>query len=214
MDANPWHCPPKHFESNKFRGVDTFTVVRDPYSLMISEYYYFFSNKEDLVRKMKIKVGDLNDPDFMNEWIVNATQTAIKKGRCYYDHCIPLHKFAYSDDGKQMVTHILKMEELSDSFPKLMEQYNLPVKLEHKNSREGSTSLGVNDLSREAIAKINEWAGPDFDLFGYEKRDPSRAKNNVHGPGAYGAQDERGLHKLEFVHVSKTDGSAIETAGK
>lgn len=37
--AHPWHCPPMKYAGqigvNKFEGVDTFTIVRNPYSLMI-----------------------------------------------------------------------------------------------------------------------------------------------------------------------------------
>ena len=177
-----WHCPPFNYESqkgtNKFEGVDTFTVVRNPYSLMISEYYYLFQKKPHLVKDIieNMKEGELNDPNFMNRWIIGAAETAIKRGHCYYAHCIAQHKFAYSE-GKRFVDHVLKMEELSEEFPKLMKRYDLPVQLEHTNSRKGGTNLGINDLSNEAIAKINEWAGPDFEYFGYEKLDPSKVKD-------------------------------------
>ena len=74
-----------------FEGVDTFTVVRNPYSLMLSEYYYLFQKKphlvEDIIKDMK--EGELNDPAFMNRWIVGAMDTAMKRGICYFAHCIP-----------------------------------------------------------------------------------------------------------------------------
>ena len=176
---------------NFYDGVDTFTVVRDPYSRMVSEYYYFFQSKQHLVKKWGVKApSDLNDPGAMNKWIINATETAMKQGECYGGHCQPLHRFAFSK-GKQIVTHILKMEELSETFQPLMDQYQLPVKLEHHNSRTGGTNLGVKDLSEDAIAKINEWAGPDFDLFGYEKLDPSNAKKGNENKEEWGGYDTK-----------------------
>ena len=145
---------------------------------MISEYYYLFQKKphlvEDIIKDMK--EGELNDPKFMNRWLINASETAIKRGFCYFAHCIPQHQFAYRD-GKRFVNYILQMEKLTDDFPVLMKRYGLPVELEHTNSRKGGTNLGIDDLSKEAIEKINEWAGPDFEYFGYEKLDPSKAKN-------------------------------------
>jgi len=59
LKAWPWHCSPKNYEShpgeNRFECVDTSTVVQNPYSLMISEYYYLFLKKahlvEDLIKK-------------------------------------------------------------------------------------------------------------------------------------------------------------------
>jgi hypothetical protein len=181
-NASTWHCAPMQFKSgkNKYEGVDTFTVVRDPYTRIISEYYYFWAKKGGLQRQRNVTVGDVNDPDFMNKWIIDAAETAMKEGECYGGHCVPLHKHLFFN-GTQVVTHVLKMEELTEEFPRLMEQYKLPVKLEHHNSRKASASLGVKDLSNEAIMKINEWAGPDFDLFGYDKLYPSKAESESKG---------------------------------
>ena len=148
---------------------------------MVSEYYYFFHKKPALVKERNIEVIDLNDPDFMNKWIVEAAETAIKKGECYKGHCVPLHKFVYYE-GKQIITHVLKMENLSEEFQDLMQRYQLPVKLEHHNSRKGGTYLGVDNLTKDAITKIDEWAGLDFEYFGYKMLDPSEKKNrSKHG---------------------------------
>jgi len=176
-----WHCPPFNYKSkpgvNQFEGSDTFTVVRNPYSLMVSEYYYLFQKKPYLVKDLieKAPEGNLNDPKFMNRWISDAAQKATNQGFCYFGHCIPQYQFAYAD-GKRFVDHVLKMENLSDEFPALMERYNLPVELEHVNSSKKSDQLTVEDLSKEAIEKINEWAKLDFEYFGYEKLDPLQAK--------------------------------------
>ena len=129
------------------------------------------------MKEMNVEVGDLTDPNFMNQWIIDATERAMKTGTCYHSHCIPQHKFAYSDDGNRIVNHILKMENLQEEFTDLMERYHLPVILEHANKTPtkgmSGTKLGVEDLSKEAITKINEWAKLDLELLGYEKLDPS-----------------------------------------
>jgi len=126
-------------------------------------------------------VGDLNDINFFNNWIVNAADRAIKHGTCYHSHCIPQHTFVYDDESngmKQVVTHVLKMENLSEEFPALMKEYGLPVVLEHANKTPSKgvkgSKFGVKDLSRDAVIKINEWAKRDFDLFGYEMLDPTK----------------------------------------
>lgn len=57
-----------------------------------------------------------------------------------------------------------------------MKRYDMPVELMHTNLRKGGTNLGMDELSKEAIMRINEWVGPDLEYFDYEKIDPSNAK--------------------------------------
>jgi hypothetical protein len=48
--AEKWHTPPHWFVNNPFKGMDTFTIVRNPYDRYISEFYcphfgYYSSRK-------------------------------------------------------------------------------------------------------------------------------------------------------------------------
>ena len=93
-------------------------------------------------------------------------------------HIVFLSIHLYDDESngmKQVVTHVLKMENLSEEFPALMKEYGLPVILEHANKTPSKgvkgSKFGVKGLSRDAVIKINEWAKRDFDLFGYEMLD-------------------------------------------
>ena len=107
----------------------------------------------------------------MNKWILEELNKAIKYGTCALGHCIPMHKYVYLDGG-QIVSHVLKMENLTAEFQDLMKQYQLPVRLERVNVKNKDSMLGVDDLSQDAISKINEWARLDFYYFGYEMLDP------------------------------------------
>merc|ERR1712032_1354125 len=92
----PWHCPPMKYKGfkgrNRFQGVKTFTVVRNPYNRMVSDYYYYFNKHPKEVHR-NIRTGesapvdDLNDRDFLNEWISDAAHVAKKRGHCYVGHC-------------------------------------------------------------------------------------------------------------------------------
>ena len=68
--------------------------------------------------------------------------------------------------GKKVITHVLKVENLEEEFQDLMKLYKLPVKLEDATMRNEGV-LGVDDLSKEAIRKINEWGKLDFEYFGF-----------------------------------------------
>lgn len=87
-------------------------------------------------------------------------------------HFMPQSLYVYDENGKRMVNHVLKFEEIQEEFPKLMRQYGLDQKIvlpkEHTNSAHGSGRMTVKDLSRETIKVLNEAYEMDFKLFGYD----------------------------------------------
>lgn len=169
LPTSPWHCPPTEFASseNKYEGVDTFAVVRNPYTRIISEYYFWLQT----VRHKQVK--ESNNVENMNEWIIEALDNVTESGVCSLGHCIPSHKYIFRD-GRQIVKHTLKMENLKEEFRDLMKQYDLPLELDDNNDKSDSSEsiLSVSDLSPDAISKINEWARLDFEYFDYKMLDP------------------------------------------
>ena len=197
-----WHTPPHWFHDNPYRGSDTFTVVRNPYDRYISEYYckhfgYYrgeTSNttenpKDRLVRFQQLtkqrkelqarktaqhKNGrrhlEANDSAAqMNEWLLNRLRTH----QGLTGHMLPQHYYVYDSNRKQMITHVLKFETLAEDFARLMQQYNLPVRLPMERINAGHTvqRLTRNDLSAQVIEEINKFAREDFRLFGYNVMD-------------------------------------------
>ena len=153
-----WHIPPHYWSPNLLEGHKTFTVVRNPYSRAVSEYY----NKWDGF------VGtdeERNDPSNMNAWI----QTNLidrPKGIRYLQHS----KYVYDGDGNTVVDVVLHFENLAAEFNELMESEGLPIRLDDTpfNERTGSALLGVKDLTNATIQKINDYAMDDFINFDYE----------------------------------------------
>src|SRR6056300_1897534 len=75
--TSPWHTPPKLLKAyrNKvqypYDGADLFTVVRNPYSRVLSEYYCPFGMDFNLQFRRGVlhDMKDPNDPKVMNEWV-------------------------------------------------------------------------------------------------------------------------------------------------
>lgn len=108
--APPWHYPVQHLPSsyNPYVGYDLFTVVRNPYTRIISEFYYL---KPYLKRKNPDALLG-NDPGYMNEWLAKRIKKMKKcsfQKRCFFSsggHFIPQYKYIYSGCTKSLVKQV------------------------------------------------------------------------------------------------------------
>jgi hypothetical protein len=109
-------------------------------------------------------------PESLNSWVIQQLYTInLNTG-----HMLPQHYYCFHQ-GSQVVTHILKYENLQDEFSLLMEQYNLtavslPVQNVNAGHAEkmGKKKLTKVDLFPETIRMINEYMAEDFELLGYD----------------------------------------------
>jgi hypothetical protein len=159
--ACAWHIPPRYLrKNNTYTGAATFTVVRDPYSRALSEYYCPWSgNKEEAGR---------NEAAVMNQWV----QELITRSRPSQpvERFLPQSIYVYDkDDVTQIIDHVLFYETMQQEFPALMQQYGLNVTLlDHRaNTPHGAKLLTKYNLTNETIVLINNYAKRDFEHFGY-----------------------------------------------
>ena len=141
------------------------------------------------------KADYILNPDIMNVWIqwkVTQIHTAIqevkKKGpkgtkgmlRAFGSKHF-MNQVEYVYDGEEMlIPNILQYENLSSDFQALMDTYTLNVTLPatavntdqvHATTSNVTNRLSYRDLYPETIARINEYAKPDFQKFGYQMVD-------------------------------------------
>ena len=162
-----WHIPPQHFNENNnpYNNKTLFTVVRNPYTRIISEYRWYHGFK----LKQKLTV------DKLNEWIVSLSSYDINTNyRINVGHLIPQHIFVQKCDI--LSKNILKYENnLDEQLNFLIEDLNL------KNIQHKCISLGnennvddtlprfrVEDLNIKSINIINKIYKEDFIKFNYK----------------------------------------------
>jgi len=206
---------------------DWFTVVRNPYQRILSEYHF-------LVEVLNINnhtKGQFNL--FIQNWMINASKNKKNHpefGRIGGDHFTEQYK--YIDNTSKI--HILKFENIEEEFESLMKQYNLNLKLNKKVQVSKNKKYSVQDISKENIKLINIIYKKDFELFNYTmieiNGEPNQEdeqellnneleqKSNIDEPPdelqiVIKPRIETPKKDLRFIHISRTAGTSIEQIG-
>ena len=174
-----WHTPPHWISPNILSSetntnVDTFIVVRNPYTRYVSEYFcpwYPWS-------RTSTRSTRPDNPRQMNQWIQKFIHNMRHKEQ--HAHLLPFHYYIWDeqDNHKKKIRHILKYEDrLSERFQTLMNDYglnNITLLAKFKSSSRSNSNVNYNarnttalDLSDDTIRIINDYAQKDFQLLGY-----------------------------------------------
>lgn len=131
-----------------------FTSTRNPYTRLISSLYCPYHT----CRSSESNIT--SDVNIFNDLIKEKIQLQI-----------PLYDFVYYQ-GKKVVPHVLKLENLTSEFNQLMFDYNSEVRMEKHTNKSSdlvkTKRFGVQDISKENILLINEKFKQDFIHFNYK----------------------------------------------
>ena len=157
------------------KAYDWFTVVRNPYERLVSEYNFFHTaaNPYDPIERRKkdaIFIAGY-DPLQINEYKNFGVNKFIQCEIPLINHKKPFKKFRflqqseYFEDGFNI--HVIKFENLEEEFNELMLRYGYEITLDEKINVSNKIA-SIEDLSAETIKLINETYKEDFIRFNYK----------------------------------------------
>lgn len=150
-----YHLPSNYFINlPNIKNKTLFTSVRNPYNRLISSVYCPYMS---IFEKRSNKELDIKE---FNEYL----KIRIEKEFLLYD-------FVYHNN-KKVIPHVLKQENLTEEFNKLMFDYNSQIRMNKiynkSNSYYSYPKFGVEDINKENLKSINTKFEKDFVYFGYE----------------------------------------------
>lgn len=147
-DFPPWHTYFPLLDNKIKEKYDWFTVVRNPYERLVSEFHYtLLPNKIYSIDKIKFNT-------IVRDKITNRSYVGNHWSEQYQ----------YIDN--EYVIHILKFEQLLTEFNTLMSRYNININLIHSNTQ--PKKFTIYDLDKDSLSLINTIYKKDFEYFNYE----------------------------------------------
>ena len=125
---------------------DIIVSVRNPYKRIVSQYF-FYQYINDWFKGLSFE-------DFMDRFLENLSTEEKYVLFPIWKYIEPIGQPDY----------VIRMEHMQEDLARL--PYLKGMELAHRNKTKGKGSI---ELTPERIEKINQWAGRDFELFGYLK---------------------------------------------
>ena len=172
-----WHVPSIYFEKTGLNDLlkhsKLFTVVRDPFTRVISEFYCPWGGYKSKIYSIK-ELKEINNVIDFNRWInitLNKISNKIASGTPVTGHWTPQNYYLYDNRKNKIVNdeNILHFENIGPEFDALMTRngYSFSFSEIPKMNEAENKRFTVDDLSEENKELIRQIYAEDFRLFGY-----------------------------------------------
>jgi len=151
-----WHTPPSQFpQPNPYADPDyeVFCVVRDPWTRLVSEFIYTWTHYRKFMAK-DLKNKECDRVTF-NIWL-KGMLASMERGNVYMNNChmLPQYHFIKGQQGRTWCKHVLRFENLTSHFNKLMREWNLDIRMESGTKSNAKSDDACRKLSEKKLEHV------------------------------------------------------------
>lgn len=152
----------KYFDNTYF----SFSVVRNPYARLVSEYHYCkfkYSRYIKNLNNFKEFVFEIKDK-------FNDILKEKEKNHLYVSHYLPQYIFTHNYRKLQIVDKVYKLENLKNDWIEICKKLNIEKELIKIEKNSTDFSYNYEDYYTEELKEIvYELYKDDFEIFSYDK---------------------------------------------
>ena len=154
-----YHYPICYYNDSIIKGKESFVIIRNPYSRIISQLFCKWNNYEKFYNILEFnfcfKSFLLNSfkKNYINSRIIKQTDFVFK-------------------NKKKIINHVLKMENLEDDFNNLMKKFDININIKNRkiNVSNQKKKFNINNIRTELLYIFNNYYKDDFSNFGYNMK--------------------------------------------
>ena len=147
---------------SRYSDFFTFTIVRNPWDRLYSAYKFLEKGGMNIHDKNAFETHLSIYRDF-EDFVLNGLN---KKITLEIMHLIPQHEFVCDKNGKIIVDHIGRFENLNKSIEKINDILKSEFKLEHHNKTDKKDYKDI--YTTKMIEKVHQIYQKDIDIFEYK----------------------------------------------
>jgi chondroitin 4-sulfotransferase 11 len=159
MQHYDWHEYKKHIGNEKYDKYYKFTISRNPYDKVVSDYFWLKNVAKITNDNFQKKSFD----EYLN-YCEHIVKNKLYNLTIYHDHFKPQHRFIFDNNNKLMINKILRFENFEYVTKFVNTRYN--TNLKHLNDNKSKKNIILNDIQKNKIYDIYK---NDFILLKYEK---------------------------------------------
>jgi hypothetical protein len=154
----------KMYDPRRFERYFKFTVVRNPWSRLVSAYFYLTQGRGHDTT-MKWVRQNLSQYDSFRKFVLDLQDLETRKRILSWVHFMPQYKWIQGENGENCMDWLVHIERIQKDFERVRSYFGKESKIEKKNkSKHERYKLHYDKETKQIAKKVYE---RDIEMLGY-----------------------------------------------